>query len=95
VVWCVLNPSPAFAQILFSGSVVNREGDLDCWRNIADYNSYFRVAPYSGILSGVPNKREKACCRRIKFKVSDIEASRYCLFTIANQCIIQMVLERA
>jgi hypothetical protein len=32
---CWLNPSPAFAQILLGGSVANRQGDLDCWRNIA------------------------------------------------------------
>ncbi len=31
---CWLNPSPAFAQILLGGSVANRQGDLDCWRNI-------------------------------------------------------------
>jgi hypothetical protein len=31
---CWLNPSPAFAQILLEGSVANRQGDLDCWRNI-------------------------------------------------------------
>ncbi len=31
---CLLSPRPAFTATFGDGSVANRQGDLDCWRNM-------------------------------------------------------------